>query len=293
VHDASGAFFHVAVDSWHSLQTTAQDGRVRLNDFLDTMKHKLGATWNDRLVDPARSFFTTVQKETQEKGRLVQDKGHEMFAAIKSKLGTTWEQTVKKNLTLDNAPESVQSVARRVSQPAEHFYRYGLEAYRNLATSANGAGVSFTDFLATLRGRLGSAWNSALTAPAQYLYDYFRGEKFHDDELKSEEGDVPANTASPMPTSLDQIDSLRGSGANTPDLDHQHVLYPTETGDGEDVVLDESGHGLDEAHEEFPAPVVTAVKAAVTATAAAVSKSASKKKKGGKKKSAAAAVDAE
>jgi len=247
VHDASAVFLQAAAQSWHALQSTAHDGRVRVDSFVDSIKSKLGATWNDKLVEPAKSLYAVVQKEFVEVVHQQPDKGKiaSIFDNVKHKLGETWEQKVKANLKVQSdppttMPDTVKSaINHRVVEPAEAFYRYAQEGYHNLSNSANGASVTFQDFLISLRGRLGSAWNSALMEPARYLYERFSGANGNngnnaptsnpDEDAKSEDGDVPANTASPMPTSLHG--SPQRSGSITPT---EQVIYPADVAEEEE-----------------------------------------------------------
>jgi len=300
VQDASTAFLHAAVETWDSLQTSAQDGRVRLDSFVEGIKSKFGNTWNDRLVEPAKSLYSTVQKELSEVVQKQPDKGkiESVFFNVKTKLGDAWEQKIKANLKLPSPTTTVSAVPgtvksainHRVVQPAEAFYRYALENYRNLSSSANGASVTFSDFLVSLRGRLGSAWNSRLMEPARYLYEHFHGEpaaltQGDDGKVENEDEDVPANTSSPMPTSLHAPipDSPRGSGSTTPT---EQVLYPADVEEDEDVSNDSSSLQENippESHNEpEPTPVIS-----VAAPTKMAAKTGSKKKKSQNKKAAA------
>jgi len=283
-------FLHVAVDSWHALQSSAQDGRVRVDAFVDGMKSKFGSTWNDKLVEPAKNLYATVIKDFSDVVKQQPDKGKiaSIFDNVKHKLGETWEQKVKSNLKLADSAETVKTaISHRVVEPAEAFYRYAAEGYHNLAASGPQS-VTFSDFLGSLRGRLGSAWNSQLLEPARYIFEKFRGDPrtLQDDgEKNEEEGDAPPNnTASPMPTSL-RSDSPQGSGSNSP-APEQHVLYPADVEDEEDHPqpnghkLDDVNHEHDDVYENPPQVVIANAPAKKGS-----SKSTGKKKKNGKKKS--------
>jgi hypothetical protein len=263
---------------------------------VDGIKSKFGATWNDKLAEPAKSLYATVQKEYAELVTQQPDKGKlaSYFDNVRNKLGDAWEQKIKANLKLVSptassvVPATVKSaINHRVVQPAEAFFRYASEGYHNLANSANGASVSFSDFLVSLRGRLGSAWNSQLMEPARFLYERFRGEPAalnQDDEVKSEDEDAPANTASPLPTSLHSPipDSPRESGSATPT---EQVLYPADV-EEEDVSNGDSNAGAENIppeileHDNVPVVAVTSTPAKKGSAKSKTAKKKSKNKKG-------------
>ncbi len=108
---------------------------MSFEDFVAGLKLKLGSTWNDKLVEPSKAFYATVQNEYESTVQKVSEKTEEgktqavqVFNNSKQKLGTAWETTVSTHFK-PTQQQIVEMFHTRVTQPAEAFYSSAWASY--------------------------------------------------------------------------------------------------------------------------------------------------------------------
>eukprot|EP01006_Ploeotia_vitrea_P037783 TRINITY_DN66170_c13_g2_i1.p1 TRINITY_DN66170_c13_g2~~TRINITY_DN66170_c13_g2_i1.p1 ORF type:complete len:468 (-),score=255.24 TRINITY_DN66170_c13_g2_i1:804-2207(-) len=144
------AFFYAAAwDKFQQLKAKSSDGKVSLEEFTAGVRERLGNSWNDRLVEPTKAFHAAALKKIQ---------------PTTESLGKAWQQTVVANLQ------------NRVVGPAETFYQMAVESYATLEKTASDGKVSFQEFTAGMRIKMGQLWNDNLIEPSRHLYEKFKFE---------------------------------------------------------------------------------------------------------------------
>jgi len=116
-------------------------------------------------VEPAKTFYNAAMERVAK---------NETIASTRQSLDHLWRDTV------------VQNFKTHVQAPAEAFYQTALQSYVSLSNTGNGK-VTFEEFRAAMRVKLGLLWNEHLAEPAKYLY-----EKFH---LQSQQSSLPEATS--------------------------------------------------------------------------------------------------
>ena len=146
------------MEKFRQLASTG-DGKVTVEAFVSGLKEKLGAAWNDNLVEPARAFHAAASRN---------------LATTKDNLDKAWSEKV------------VANFRARVVQPAEAFYQAALQTWASL--SAGNAQVTLAEFTAGMRVKLGKLWTDKLHAPTQYVYNIFSKQS----EQQRQESGAPA-----------------------------------------------------------------------------------------------------
>eukprot|EP00743_Colponemidia_sp_Colp-15_P001714 GILK01001871.1.p1 GENE.GILK01001871.1~~GILK01001871.1.p1 ORF type:complete len:264 (-),score=54.55 GILK01001871.1:236-1027(-) len=108
-------FYSAAMDQWLRLDVN-HDGKVTLQDFVESMREALGSAWNDRLMQPTETFYQAVKEEWE----LTKAQGHgkvsfqDFFERVKEKLLVTWQENIVRKTALFKSASKEQSEGRLV-----------------------------------------------------------------------------------------------------------------------------------------------------------------------------------
>lgn len=173
----------------------------QVNAFLDEIKEKMGAAWDPRLLNPARSFFNAVYASEQYQLRLARIEARQrlfletasMTELLRAKAGHQWEQAIL----------SVCGAQEKLRDSMDGLYKSVVTLYHNKLLQQqqeqNGAdddddddnskakkaakAVRFTDCVSELKQKMGHSWDDRLTEPALAVWTHLQAQQ----EL--EEGD--------------------------------------------------------------------------------------------------------
>eukprot|EP00742_Colponemidia_sp_Colp-10_P003719 GILJ01003958.1.p1 GENE.GILJ01003958.1~~GILJ01003958.1.p1 ORF type:complete len:612 (+),score=117.63 GILJ01003958.1:67-1836(+) len=129
-----------AVDAYMSLDRDEQ-GRISPKLFVEKLKLKLGAAWDDKFAKPAEHFYGMAAEELAKRGVTSREDVSNMMSA-----------------KLDGARKS-----------AENFYNSAVDVWVKLHVDLNGK-LPPSLFVSAMQQRMGSLWTDRLTPAAEAFF---------------------------------------------------------------------------------------------------------------------------
>jgi hypothetical protein len=183
VEPASEAFFRVCTNLYVSLDMSGKS--MDLKAFIDTLRLQVGEQWNDKLQVPASMFFEMMDSMQVEYQRsLVQgmESIQQLFASVRSKLGSQWEQSIIGNFKervvvlvevgVNAWKDKIQpTVYSQGMSFYTQFHENAQTIYTQLQNSSVNGQVSLNEFVVGIRAALGVFWNEKLMVITKQVYD--------------------------------------------------------------------------------------------------------------------------
>lgn len=152
------SFVNTCVETYNTLDING-NGAVSREEFIKSLKEKMGKVWDEELVGPAQAYFETFKTQFAAlKDAATKEKRDALLASLKEQLQHQWDTKV------------VEYFNTNVQAPATKLYTAALDYYMTFDQVE--FKVNVTDFLTGMKLKLGENYTSNLEQP---LREFFAG----------------------------------------------------------------------------------------------------------------------